>query len=571
MKSLKYIFYSLVLTGVVASCQSDMEDKGEGYIQLSDVEVNKNVNSRAVSEGIEQIAVKITQGSVVFKQANDWTTLQGESFLVPAGGEYKVEAYSFGKNLETQGFEAKPYYRGEKILLVEAGKSHTVSVTCTLAQSIVKVSYSDRFKEMFTSYSAILKGNDDLSIPFSSSEEREAYVKSGQPLNISLYITPEGGEQQYIDNVIAESAKAAYRYNINFDVQQDSNGKVNISVSVDKTLNQYDVTLVIPNKPEGVTTYDISNDVSKVWGKFAILSGECSYLEPSAPVQFKYKKSADADWQTVEAQKVEETMEYIAKVSQLDFATEYQYKIVYGSEEGDVCTFITESFEEIPNLNFDTWSQDNPGGGLFDPKQSWFANADASDSYWATGNTGVTMAPLPKKDPITVRTNDAVKNYAAEMHTITGITLVEAAAGNLFIGSYKTNMSNPSASVTFGRPYTGARPTKLKGYYKYKPTNINNGSYPGNLTTDECNIYIKLWAADSTEIGFGEFVGKDNITEYTPFEFDIDYPVTNKRPANITIVATSSHYGGHFEDSKVTGQVGAGSTLWVDEFELSYE
>lgn len=43
------------------------------------------------------------------------------------------------------------------------------------------------------------------------------------------------------------------------------------------------------------------------------------------------------------------------------------------------------------------------------------------------------------------------------MSTITGVTLVTSAAGNLFIGTYKTNMTNPAASVSFGRPYTGAR------------------------------------------------------------------------------------------------------------------
>ena len=563
MKFFKYIYYFLSLGFIVSSCKSDMDNEGEGYIQLSGIEVNKNVNSRAESQSTEQIAVKITKGTEIFKQADDWTTLEGESFLVPAGGEYTVTAYSFGKDVEIQGFDAKPYYRGEKKLLVEAGKSHTVNVICTLAQSIVKVSYSDKFKEKFSSYNAIVKGSDGLSIPFYAEETREAFLKSGQPLTVSLYVTPNGGEQQSIDNTIAESAKAAYRYNVNFDVQEDSNGKVNISVSVDQTLNQYDVTLVIPDKPEGIATNSISNDVSKVWGKFAILSGECSYLEPVSPVQFKYKKVSDAEWLTVDAQKVGDTKEYTAKVSPLEFATEYQYKIVYGTEEGDVCTFTTEQFEEIPNLNFNTWNQNG---------KNWFANSDASDSYWATGNTGVTGTfPLPDKDPITVRTDDAVNGYAAEMHTLTGITLVKAAAGNLFIGSYKTNYRNPSASVTFGRPYTGARPTKLKGYYKYKPTNINSGDYPGNLTTDECNIYLKLWAEDGTEIGFGEFVGKEKITEYTPFEFDINYSVTNKRPAKITIVITSSHYGGYFVGSVVKGQVGEGSTLWVDEFELSYE
>ena len=39
----------------------------------------------------------------------------------------------------------------------------------------------------------------------------------------------------------------------------------------------------------------------------------------------------------------------------------------------------------------------------------------------------------------------------------------------------------------------------------------------------------------------------------------------------MTIVATSSQYGGEFSGARVCGQVGAGSTLWVDEFELLYE
>ena len=39
----------------------------------------------------------------------------------------------------------------------------------------------------------------------------------------------------------------------------------------------------------------------------------------------------------------------------------------------------------------------------------------------------------------------------------------------------------------------------------------------------------------------------------------------------MTIVATSSRYGGDFSGSKVSGSVGVGSELYVDEFELLYE
>lgn len=100
---------------------------------------------------------------------------------------------------------------------------------------------------------------------------------------------------------------------------------------------------------------------------------------------------------------------------------------------------------------------------------------------------------------------------------------------------------------------------------------ITAGTKPGNLQNDECHIYMRLWDASGKEIAYGEFIGTETVTEYTPFEFDIEYKDNVAKPAKITIVATSSHYGGEFEGKNVVGQVGEGSTLWVDEFELSYE
>ena len=65
-------------------------------------------------------------------------------------------------------------------------------------------------------------------------------------------------------------------------------------------------------------------------------------------------------------------------------------------------------------------------------------------------------------------------------------------------------------------------------------------------------------------------MSSESVGTYTPFEVTINYSNTQKRPAKLTIVATSSRYGGNFSGNKVVGQVGAGSTLWVDDFELSY-
>ena len=100
---------------------------------------------------------------------------------------------------------------------------------------------------------------------------------------------------------------------------------------------------------------------------------------------------------------------------------------------------------------------------------------------------------------------------------------------------------------------------------------MNGGSIPSDrtLTIDECEIYIKLWNAEEV-IGEGHFVSNQTVSDYTPFEIDIEYADPTKRPDKITIVATSSRYGGEFERLKVIGQVAVGSVLWVDEFELKF-
>ena len=88
---------------------------------------------------------------------------------------------------------------------------------------------------------------------------------------------------------------------------------------------------------------------------------------------------------------------------------------------------------------------------------------------------------------------------------------------------------------------------------------------------DRGHIYIKIWDSAGNLFGYGEQVITETVKEYRHFEFDIKYTDLTAKPAMMTIVATSSQYGGEFSGARVCGQVGAGSTLWVDEFELLYE
>lgn len=540
--------------GLISSCQSEIDEaKGYGYLQLSSVDVNKSVTTRADITSSEAIAVDILNASnAVVKHADDWKTL--DDVLLPVA-TYTIKAYSADKNMETQGFDALPYYEGQSGIAIEANKAKTVEITCKLAQTMVSVSCSESFKSTFSDYTCYIEGADALSIPFVKDETRTAYVKAGQSLTVKV----DFGNGKSFSQEITSKAEAAYHYKVNLDITE---GNAGFDISVDQTIHQYDVTVKVPTKQESadMVTDDIRSDASKVWGQFAYLSGTCNLEEITSPVQFRYKKKADAEWTTIEAVQEEGTKNYSVKVAPLDFGTEYEYYIVCGDKTGETCTFTTESYVEIPNLNFDTWSQN---------EKDWYPNADASNSYWSTGNEGVTLGGNSNS----VGVSDSYSGLAAQLQTVqVKVLFVKVtAAGNIFIGNYKTNTSNPASSVSFGRDYTGARPTKLSGYFKYQPgATMSDGSVPSEkLEKDECDIYIQLWSGGET-IGEGHFITNETVSEYTHFEIPIEYTVTNKRPDKIAIVATSSRYGGYFDGMNVIGQLAIGSTLWVDDFELSY-
>ncbi len=313
----------------------------------------------------------------------------------------------------------------------------------------------------------------------------------------------------------------------------------------------------------------VAASVEKVnaWATKAYVSGS---FRAGSKLSLEYRVKGADTWTTVDESAITETgtTSYSAELKGLTSDTDYEVRALAAGTEGEAYSFQTETIVTLPNMNFDTWTQSG---------KTWYPNPVANNyddpqAYWATGNEGVTIYKDPSTVPVTG--SDAYKGKAAKMYTYGDILLVGAAAGNLFIGTYKTNIGKPVSSPSFGRSYSGARPTKLSGYYKYKSMPITyNGTVPGNLKTDQCHIYLRLWDSADREIAYGEFVSSETVTEYTKFEFDIKYSDTESKPAKIAIVATSSKYGGDFDadGKKVIGQVGDGSTLWVDEFELSYD
>ncbi len=319
-------------------------------------------------------------------------------------------------------------------------------------------------------------------------------------------------------------------------------------------------------------TIQAQTDKATAWAKFATLMGT---VLPNSPeiAGFQYRVTGAEQWNTLEATPVGSQVEAIA--TKLTPNREYEYRTFLGQDYGETLKFTTLTTPAIPNLNFN----DGYLEGI-----TFYPNGTGKNSYWGTGNEGLTSKLAGSKPSNTVNTVDAVKGMAMQLTSVGGITVVGHAAGNLFTGTFEMGSLslNPEilkSYVKFGRQYTG-KPMGLKGHFKYISTPITLHKYKPEMAgkPDECHIYIKLenWGdptlgpgqrpANATVLAYGEFFTSNNISTYTEFNFPLVYDknLLDEEPTHITLVATSSRYGDDFCG-------GVGSELKVDEFEILYD
>lgn len=313
-----------------------------------------------------------------------------------------------------------------------------------------------------------------------------------------------------------------------------------------------------------------------VWAKFATLRGTTADVVGQ---KFMLRKVGEDDYKPITDVKVNTaTGDVTALVTNLEAGTKYEYYLVSG--EGDPLNqsapiqFETDDAPTVPNLKLNDWIQNG---------KSWFPNKDLSDHYfWDSGNIGANT--LSSVNPTAPEESIVIDGKAAKLESKTVVGVF--AAGSIYSGKFSKVVGTSGAELLFGREYKG-RPTKLSGYYRYIPKTVDNGGHE-ELTKgsmDKCSIYIALcdWPSQfivntannkfvdfnsSSIIAYGELsdeqASQTNMPAYERFEIDIKYRDTNRKPTYILIVASSSKYGDYF-----TG--GEGSTLYLDELELSFD
>ncbi len=322
-----------------------------------------------------------------------------------------------------------------------------------------------------------------------------------------------------------------------------------------------------------LTESTVTTERVDAWTNVAWLYGQAQEGKSNG---FEYRRGNSDEWIKVpEAWITYNGGSFTARLVHLDAGTEYAARAYSDDEYAAEVVFTTGEVVQVPNSDFENWWLD---GKVWNP---W---AENGVSYWDTGNKGATTLGPSNTQPTDDTPSGTGRAAMLETRFVGIGSLGKLAAGNIFAGVYvRTDGTN--GILSFGRPFT-QRPTKLKGYLKYKSapiSSVTSGFEDLKGRPDTCIVWSAL--IDSAEpfeirtnpknrqlfdpngaevVAYGNIQYGRNVDNYIEFEIEYDYKSTQRVPNYILIVGSASKYGDYF-----TG--GNGSVLYLDDLELLYD
>lgn len=600
--SLLFLFWTIFMI----SCQSNEEVLNNiGYLRLS-VGANSSANTKTVPEDYKpkQIAVQIVnaQGKVV-EETDD-----SETWVEPIAletGTYTVKASSNGFDGQESGFDI-PYYAGSKEITIKSNQEVQEKIVCTLANVKVTVKFDAAFLEKFAGRDISVQVGDQTGtnkftpLNFSTAETRSAYFPVGNLYATLSVSNPDKPLEPYTLKQEFTEVKAKDHYILNYKLQET--GETNITVAVDPTMHEYSYTFTVSTEATNNASL-----TAGAWDRLAYLKAENVTTASGVSldgITFQYRVKNDTQtkvdetpWNDVVTTVNEST--YTAMLTGLAVSTTYEYRLANANGEtiGNLSEFTTseeDSKETLYNGNFDQWNQVD---------KTWYPN-EAGQSFWDSSNPGTTQgaASIVNKNPTTgvsspVHTEGGqaacLKSEFISVNLV--LTKIEKfAAASLYVGKFNSLVGTSGAKIDFGQTFT-SKPISLKGYFQYVPVAIDHvgDGQPANTVSkgnmDVCSIFIILskgtYQVNNTDvttllteekvknndqfIAYGELPASECVStngQWKEFNIPLKYKEQffGEKPTHLIIVCTSSKYGDYF-----TG--GAGSTLYLDDFELDYD
>lgn len=296
---------------------------------------------------------------------------------------------------------------------------------------------------------------------------------------------------------------------------------------------------------------------------------------------FRYRAHGQTAWTTVTVANVDIDTSFTVELTDLLPGTQYEYQAIADDFVNNESMYITtEAIFQIPNASFEYWCN----GGV---KDALMPNESADNIFWDSGNQGATLAStvLADKSSSMVHSGSYSAKLSSKWCGMFGMGAFSG--GNIFSGvcTEVVVSANATAKLTYGQPFNGSRPAKLRGWANYRPGAVDySGDALASGATDHGQVFVALTTGtmyvnpgeskyfnseDSSVIAFGEVTWTGNFSadgQLQEFVIPITYKdaAASTRATHIILQATASKYADHFVGS-------TSSVLHIDDLEFVYE
>lgn len=293
---------------------------------------------------------------------------------------------------------------------------------------------------------------------------------------------------------------------------------------------------------------------------------------------FQYREKGTEEWKDLEESGITQTPgsgTFRGCIPHLSPLTTYEVRAMADGNLGNIMEVTTQGTEILPDGSFDLWHMQG---------KVWCPWAEGGVQFWDTGNTGAATLGQSNVEPSDDTPIGTGRSARLETRFVGIGSIGKLAAGSIFTGRF-AQVDGTNGILDFGRPWT-LRPTRLRGYYKYKTAPINYTSAEFEHlrnTPDVCSIYIAMtdWTApfqirtnprnrqlfdpeSPAVIAYGSLERNSDTDGWQEFTIELKYKSTSRLPRYIQITCAASKYGDYF-----TG--GTGACLLVDQFSLEYD
>lgn len=240
---------SVIALLLTMSCETERVnyDPGTGRI---DIAVNIDTHMKEVDGGKVSDAVfptpptmedfKVWLSDKSGQYSHTWESVldfdPAEPYL---SGEYSLSVYNGLP--EKEGFDC-PSFVGEAQLTVSAGRVSSVDVTCSLANSMFVVDYSDAVCDFFSDITMALHSPGGEYISYPRGETRPLYLQPGD-ISMIVSFTMKDGKKLNFQPCEMTGVRPGWLYHISVDIVDDGVPALKISCPVDERPSMTEVSL----------------------------------------------------------------------------------------------------------------------------------------------------------------------------------------------------------------------------------------------------------------------------------------------------------------------------------------